>query len=108
LLNINEKSGPCSWESLMPQCKEIPAQVGGSGCVCEHPHRSRGREDGIGVFQRGNRERRGKEITLELQVNKISHKKRKEKQNKTKTFHDRVAIYRQISRPFDVYMLQDP
>jgi len=26
--------------------------------VGEHPHRSRGRKDGIGVFQRGNQERR--------------------------------------------------
>jgi hypothetical protein len=28
-----------------------------SGWVEEHPHRIRGREDGIGDFQRGNQER---------------------------------------------------
>jgi hypothetical protein len=34
------------------------------GWVEEHPHRSRGREDGIGCFQEG--EKLGKRITFEM------------------------------------------
>ena len=46
----------------MPQCRgtEI-GEVGVGGWLEEHPHRSRGRENGIGCFQRG-----GKGITSEM------------------------------------------
>jgi hypothetical protein len=38
----------------MPQCRGIEdREVGVVGWVKEHPHRSRGREDGIGGFQDG-------------------------------------------------------
>lgn len=59
--------GPWSWEDSMPQCRELQdREVGVSGWVGEHPHRSRRREDGIGVFrgQTGN----------ENNINKISTK----------------------------------
>jgi hypothetical protein len=39
----------------MPQCRGIKDEVGVGGWVEEHPHRSRGRENGIGGFwKRGN------------------------------------------------------
>ena len=38
----------------MQQCRAIKGgQVGVGGCVEEHPHRSRGREDRIGGFWEG-------------------------------------------------------
>jgi hypothetical protein len=42
----------------MPQCRGLPGHKDGSGCVCEHPHRGRGRRNGIGGFRRGDLERR--------------------------------------------------
>jgi hypothetical protein len=52
----------------MPQHKGIECgELGVSGWVGEHPHRSRGREDGIGsLLERG---KLGKGITLEMQIN---------------------------------------
>ena len=48
----------------MPQCRGIEGgEVGVGGWVEEHPHRSRGREDGIGGFWEW--EKRGKGITFE-------------------------------------------
>jgi hypothetical protein len=39
----------------MPQCKGMPGQgkVGVGGWVGEHPHRSRGKEEGIGGVSGG-------------------------------------------------------
>ena len=39
-------------------------EVGVDGCVEEHPHRSRGREDVIGCFREGGK--LGKGITCEM------------------------------------------
>jgi len=41
----------------MPQCRGIARRGGRSGWLGKHPHRSRGREDGIGGFWRGNQGR---------------------------------------------------
>jgi hypothetical protein len=44
----------------MPQCSGTEdGEVGMSGWVEEHPHRSKGKEDGLGGFwgQEGNQER---------------------------------------------------
>ena len=47
----------------MQQCRAIKGgQVGVGGCVEEHPHRSRGREDVIGCFQEEDR----KGVTFEM------------------------------------------
>jgi hypothetical protein len=35
----------------MPQCRGMPGQEDGSGWVGEHPHRGRGKGDGMGVFK---------------------------------------------------------
>jgi hypothetical protein len=44
----------------MPQCKGIEGgEVGVGGWVVEHPHRSRGREEGIGSFWEGGNWERG-------------------------------------------------
>jgi hypothetical protein len=44
----------------MPQCRRMPEEKAGvSGWVGEHPHRNRGREDGMGVSG-------GKRITFEM------------------------------------------
>jgi hypothetical protein len=48
----------------MPQCREIKGTVGMGGCVEEHLHRSRGREDVIGCFREGRKP--GKGITFEM------------------------------------------
>ena len=53
-----------------------------SGWVGEHPHRGRGRRDGIQGFRRGDMERDG---TLEMLIKKISkkgesHQKKKHEQ----------------------------
>jgi hypothetical protein len=49
----------------MPQFRGIKGrEVGVGGCVEEHPHRSRGREDVIGCFQEGGKT--GKGITFEM------------------------------------------
>ena len=49
----------------MPQCRGIEGrEVGVGGWVEEHPHRSRGREDGIGCFWEGGK--LGKGITIEM------------------------------------------
>ena len=49
----------------MPQCRGIKGrEVGVGGWVEEHPHRSRGREDGMGVFREGENPVRG--ITLAM------------------------------------------
>jgi hypothetical protein len=42
------------------------------GWVEEHPHRSRGREDGIGGFWEGRK--LGKGITFEMQIKTIFNK----------------------------------
>jgi hypothetical protein len=50
----------------MPQCRGIKGEeVGVGGWVEEHPHKSRGREHGIGGFQRGDLER-GKHLKYKL------------------------------------------
>ena len=46
--------GPWSCEGSMPQHRGM---LGGSGWVGEHPHRTKGREEGIGGLQRRNQER---------------------------------------------------
>jgi hypothetical protein len=44
----------------MPQCKVIKGgEVGVGVYVLEFPHRSRGREDGIGEFREGENRGRG-------------------------------------------------
>jgi hypothetical protein len=49
----------------MPQCRGIEGgEVGVGGWVEEHPHRSRGREDGIGDSEKGGKLGKGK--TLEM------------------------------------------
>jgi hypothetical protein len=49
----------------MPQCRGIEGgKVGVGGWVEEHPHRSRGKEDGIGCFRKGGKP--GKGITFEM------------------------------------------
>jgi hypothetical protein len=49
----------------MPQCRGIEGgEVGVGGYVEEHPHRSRGREFGIGGFQEQGK--LGKEIIFEM------------------------------------------
>jgi hypothetical protein len=49
----------------MPQCSGIEGrEVGVGGYVEVHPHRSRGREDGIGYYQEGGK--LGKGITFEM------------------------------------------
>ena len=54
------------------ECRGIKGrEVGVSGWVKEYPHRSRGREDGIGCFQEGGK--LGKGITFEMQIKKISN-----------------------------------
>ena len=52
----------------MPQSRGIENGEVGVGCVEEHPHRSRRREDGIGGFQEG--EKQGKGMTFEVQIKK--------------------------------------
>jgi hypothetical protein len=44
------------------------------GWVEEHLHRSRGKEDVVGCFQEG--EKLGKGITSEMQIKKISNKRK--------------------------------
>jgi hypothetical protein len=57
-----EALGPV--KARCPSVRECQGgEVGVGGWVGEHPHRSRGREDGIGGFQRGNLE---KGITFEM------------------------------------------
>ena len=49
----------------MPECRGIEGrEVGEGGWVEEHPHRSRGREDGIGGFREV--EKLGKGITFQM------------------------------------------
>jgi hypothetical protein len=50
LLDINGRRSPCS---SVGECQGREVGVGGG----EHPHRRKGRKDGIGVFQRGIQER---------------------------------------------------
>ena len=54
LLGIKERRGPWSYEDLMPHCRGMPVRGVRCGWVKgwarEHPHRSRGRGNGIGVF----------------------------------------------------------
>jgi len=55
LSGINGRRGSWSWEDWMSQCRRMPGEAAGwREWVGEHPHRSRGRGDGIGGFQRGN------------------------------------------------------
>ena len=63
---INGRRGPWSYEgSIDAQCRGIEGgDVGVGGWVGEHPHRSRGREDGIGGFQEWGKP--GKEITFAM------------------------------------------
>lgn len=56
---MNGRKGPLSCESLMSQCKGMPVsgrREGVGGWVVANPHRSKGKEDGIGVCWRGNGE----------------------------------------------------
>jgi hypothetical protein len=47
----------------MPQCRGIEVkEVGVGGWVEKHPHRSMGREDGIGGLQEGGGARKGDNI----------------------------------------------
>jgi hypothetical protein len=64
LLNINGRRDIWSCEGLMPFVWECQGREAGLvGWVAENPHRSRGREDGIGAFQ-GRRP--GKGIPFEM------------------------------------------
>jgi hypothetical protein len=56
-LGITARIDPWSCEGLMPHCCAMPGQGIRSRWVLEHPHRYRGRRDGIGSFQRVNWER---------------------------------------------------
>jgi hypothetical protein len=42
LSGISERGGHCSCEGSMPQIRGVIGRIGRSGCVEEHPHRSRG------------------------------------------------------------------
>ena len=45
-------------KALFPSVEECQgSEIGVGECVGEHPHRSLGRRDGIGGFQRGNQEK---------------------------------------------------
>jgi hypothetical protein len=58
LVWLSGRRGLWSCDGSMPQCREIEGgEVGVGGWVEEHPHRSRGREDGIGGFQGRNQKR---------------------------------------------------
>jgi hypothetical protein len=58
----------------MPQYRGTEGwEVGVDGWVEEHPHRSRGKEDGVGSFQGGGL---GKGITFEMLGKKISNKRK--------------------------------
>ena len=54
LASMGGEALPWSFEGLMPHCRGIPKQGGGSGWLGEHHHRSRKRVDGVGGLQRGN------------------------------------------------------
>ena len=41
----------------MTQCRGMPGWEGGSGWVGDHPHRGRGRGEGVEGLQRGDLER---------------------------------------------------
>lgn len=49
LVDITGRRGPRSWEGLMSQCRAMTGLGVGNGWVGEHPHRSRGSEDRIGI-----------------------------------------------------------
>jgi hypothetical protein len=56
--DISGKRGPWSCEGSIPQCRGIPGwEVVLCGWMVKHPHRSRGMEERIGHFRRGNQER---------------------------------------------------
>jgi hypothetical protein len=58
LLDINGRTGLRLKDVRCPSIAECQyRRTGVGGWVREHPHRNRGREDGIGDFQRGNRRR---------------------------------------------------
>ena len=63
MLCINGRSGPWSYEGSIDAPIE-GGEVGEGGYVEVHPHRSRGREDGIGYYQEGGK--LGKGITFEM------------------------------------------
>jgi hypothetical protein len=49
---------PLGLRVFIPQCRVMPGgKAGVGGWVGEHPHKDRGRGNGIGGFQRGDRER---------------------------------------------------
>jgi hypothetical protein len=55
---INGRRGPWSCEGSMLQCRGIKGKEAGvGGQMGKHPHRSRGREDEIEGFRKGNQER---------------------------------------------------
>jgi hypothetical protein len=57
----------------MPQCRGIEGrEMGLHGWVEKHLHKSRGRQDGVGGFQKGQKLRKG--ITFKTQIKKISKK----------------------------------
>jgi hypothetical protein len=60
----------------MPQCRGIEGRDVRVGGWVEHPHRSWGREDVIGCFREEGK--LGKGITFEMQIKKISSKKKKD------------------------------
>jgi hypothetical protein len=65
LSGINGRRGPWSYEGSIDAHRGIEGgEVGVGGWVEEHPHSSRGREDGIGYFQEGGKP--GKGITFEM------------------------------------------
>jgi hypothetical protein len=65
LSGINGRRGPWFYECLIDaQCRRIEGREVGSGWVEENPHRSKGREDGIGGFQEW--EKPGKGMTFEM------------------------------------------
>jgi hypothetical protein len=57
LVGISERRGPWACVCSMPQSRAMPGWEDGSGWVGKHPHRGRGRRDGIGGFRRGDLER---------------------------------------------------
>ena len=57
--DINGRRGPWSYESSMPQCRGIEGGAAGvGGWIEEYPHRSRGREDRLGVSRKGKNQKR--------------------------------------------------
>ena len=62
----------------MPHCRGIEGrEVGVGRWVLKHPHRRRGRGDGLGGSHASVGGKQGKGVTFEMQIKKICNKKKK-------------------------------